>query len=405
LEPLTRQIFYLETETEAEATEMELVEEKKRDKKLGIVAHSGAQIFTNGILQNAYFLYQCYEALGYRCQFLCYEEDPAPFFKNLQWKQISTNPLIFDPEDYHTIMTITRGVSSEIYDVLKAANVRIVAFVCGNKYVHHQDEFVHGPLNGNTSYIGKGSRIDEMWIIPCYEFSLAYVELIRGAPGYIVPHLWSSELLDYYVANTLKTSLKTVQYSIERRSSPKVNLLILEPNLIIAKTSWLPLMACEKLFQEHPELIEGVHVYNFPSHKHADHMLSTLSVSEKVHKHGRTAIPVLLSEFNASGAMPIILSHQCLNSLNYLYYEALHLGFPLVHNSPDLDGNGYYYPEDSISGCVEQILYAVKHHDRHLQTYKVRGAEYLANIHPLSSKASFVFNEMMEASIAKPHLV
>jgi len=96
---------------------MESVEGKKRDKKLGFVAHSGAQIFTNGILQNAYFLYQCYEALGYTCQFLCYEEDPPPFFKNLQWKQISTNPLIFDPEDYHTIMTISRGVYSEIYDI------------------------------------------------------------------------------------------------------------------------------------------------------------------------------------------------------------------------------------------------------------------------------------------------
>ena len=380
---------------------MELAE-RKRDKKLGFVAHSGAQIFTNGILQNAYFLYQCYQALGYTCQLLCYEEDPPPFFLNLEWKQISTNPLIFDPEDYHTIMTITRGVYSEIYDILKAANVRIVAFVCGNKYVHQQDEFIHGPLNGNSAYIGKGSKIDEMWIIPCYEFSLSYVELIRGAPGYIVPHLWSSELVEYYVKNTLKRPIQTIHYSIERRTSPKVNLLILEPNLIVAKTSWLPLMACEKLFQEHPDLIEGVHVYNFPSHKHARHMLGTLSVSGKVHTHGRTPLPVLLSEFNAAGAMPIILSHQCLNSLNYLYYEALHFGFPLVHNSPDLDGNGYYYPEDSISGCANQILYAIKHHDRHLHTYKARGATYLANIHPLSSKASFVFNEMMEAIIAKP---
>ena len=30
-------------------------------KKIGLVIHSGAHLFSNGIVQNAYFIYQCLE--------------------------------------------------------------------------------------------------------------------------------------------------------------------------------------------------------------------------------------------------------------------------------------------------------------------------------------------------------
>ncbi len=37
------------------------------------------------------------------------------------------------------------------------------------------------------------------------------------------------------------------------------------------------------------------------------------------------------------------LCHQWENAQNYVYYEALHAGYPLIHNSHLLDDCGYRY--------------------------------------------------------------
>ena len=44
------------------------------------------------------------------------------------------------------------------------------------------------------------------------------------------------------------------------------------------------------------------------------------------------------------GSRTIILSHQLKCELNYLYFEALYLGLPLLHNSPMISEYGYFYP-------------------------------------------------------------
>ena len=51
----------------------------KKEKKVGIVVNNGAHLFSNGLVQNAYFLHQAFEANGYTCQFLSIAENPSPF--------------------------------------------------------------------------------------------------------------------------------------------------------------------------------------------------------------------------------------------------------------------------------------------------------------------------------------
>jgi hypothetical protein len=58
----------------------------------------------------------------------------------------------------------------------------------------------------------------------------------------------------------------------------------------------------------------------------------------------------------------VILSHQWENALNYLYYEALESGYPLVHSSPMIDA-GYYYPSFDIDAGAEQLKQVMLHHD------------------------------------------
>lgn len=375
----------------------------KREKKVGIVIHNKANLFTNGITQNAYFLYSCLEAAGYTCQFLCSEELPSPFaHRSLPVKQISTNPLLFDPTEFHTIITVTRGISADVYTMLKNLKIVTVCFICGNHCMVDQEEFVFdkAKLGIGSSFHGKASHTDEMWIIPSLEFSRDYFQTLRGKPAFVVPHLWSPELVRMSAPLYIKLPESSMVYN-PLRTGAKLNILILEPNLNYCKNAWLPIVASEKLHQENPGLIDQVYVFNFPTHDHAYKMVETLSLGSKLRKFKRLHLPEILSHFNNEVSRPIVLCHQTNNTLNYLYYEILHYGFPLVHNSPDLGDCGYRYPDHDLSKCVDAILRAHTAHDRGIESYRNTVSTYLERVNPFNSEVQEAFDRAVSSAIAR----
>lgn len=378
-----------------------MTEVAKRDKKLGIIIHDKASLFSNGIIQNAYFLYRCCESMGYTCQFLCPEPTPSPFeHKGLSVKQITTDGSVFNAAEYHTIVLITRDISKEVYELLKSHKVGVVTLVCGNNYMFDQEDFVKGIKGNVNKYLGTSRNIDEQWLIPSFRYALDYMEIIRKKPAFLVPHLWSPEIIREYAPRILKRPESELYYDITRRTNKKINIVILEPNLNFCKTGWMPLIAAEKLYTMHPDLVEFVYVFNFPSHEHAYKMTDVLSLGSKVRKFERKSVPEILHFFNnESDCIPIFVSHQVLTHLNYLYYELLYYGFPLIHNSTMLDGCGYYFPENNIVKCVEQILYAAKHHDKTAETYKDNANAYLKRVDPLDPAVQKTFEQMIAASI------
>jgi hypothetical protein len=67
-----------------------------------------------------------------------------------------------------------------------------------------------------------------------------------------------------------------------------------------------------------------------------------------------------------------VVSHQWENAQNYIYYEALYGGYPLVHNSPLLKDYGYYYPEFDTQEGGRTLLRAFEEHDANLGAYDSR---------------------------------
>jgi len=337
--------------------------------------------------------------MGYTCQLLCPEPNPSPFeHKGLTLRQITTDPSLFQPADYHTVVLVTRDISNEVYALLKANKVSVATLVCGNNYMFDQEDFVKGITGNINKYLGASRNIDEQWLIPSFRYAIDYMEIIRKKPAYIVPHLWSPEL----VTHSKKYSESSLFYDISNRKTKKVSIIIMEPNLNFCKTAWMPIVAAEKLHTLFPELVESVHVFNFPSHTHASWMTSVLSLGSKVRKLERKSVAEIMHSFNnESDCMPVFVSHQVLTHLNYLYYELLYYGYPLVHNSTMLEGCGYSFPENNIKACVEQIVHAVKHHDKGVEAYKTKAHEYLKRVDPLDTSVQKAFDQMITAGIVK----
>ena len=58
-----------------------------------------------------------------------------------------------------------------------------------------EEEFLKEPVV--KTYLGGITYVDEQWVIPSYEFALTYLELICKKPAFIVPHLWSPEMVQF----------------------------------------------------------------------------------------------------------------------------------------------------------------------------------------------------------------
>lgn len=77
-----------------------------------------------------------------------------------------------------------------------------------------------------------------------------------------------------------------------------------------------------------------------------------------------------------------LICHQWENAQNYVYYEALYGGFPLIHNSDLLQDCGYrYYGFDCEEGG-RVLIDAWRTHDAQLATYRERAQRYLKLLDP-----------------------
>ena len=99
-----------------------------------------------------------------------------------------------------------------------------------------------------------------------------------------------------------------------------------------------------------------------------------------------------------------IVSHHWHNGQNYLYYEALYGGFPLLHNSTLLSGCGYAYRNFDPEDGALALLQALAEHDRNLDAYKATARALLRRLDPCSEENvalyGAVLNGLMDRSLA-----
>jgi hypothetical protein len=367
------------------------------DRRVGIIVNSKQDIFSSGMVQNAYFIKLCLETLGFMCDFLSFDENPPPFkYKSIPVKRIDFKNSVFDIKNYHTLITVAFGLGKTEHDICKENKTAVVSFICGNHFMHDIENFVRGNDNGRLSFVGSATHSDELWVIPCYKYALTYLETIRKRPAFIVPHLWSPIIIEEMTALANKPKDK-LYYMMPRANPSKITLLIAEPNVALFKGSWMPVCAGEYLHQKNAELIDEVYAFSWPDNSHSYTMSNSLSLGKKLRRFKRLTMPDIMTHFNTLSSMPIFVSHQINNSLNYLYYECLYYGWPLVHNSVDLEGCGYYYKENDIEACANAILYAQKHHIKNIESYKAKAREYLRRVDPFDPDVQSTWRQYMNS--------
>lgn len=357
-------------------------------KKFGIII-TRDNTFSNGMNQNAIFLYELIKHLGYYCDLLSYDEKHTEIFYNrISVQNISSDFSKFDPTRYTGIITVSTSLDRPIYDKCKEHNVHVIGYICSNTLCMAIEETVTAHSR-TTVLVHSESPITKAWVLDAFPFMKTHIELLRGVKAQFVPHVWNSEIVEYYCKHLENKDPKLLVYNPKLHTNKKLTLVISEPNCNFVKSCVVQLMAAEKLNSINPDLIDEVYIFSYQTEsKSLNTLVDKLNVGKKVRKFSRLNVCEILLYFNSLKSVPVFACHQIYTPLNYSYYELMYYGFPFVHNSPLLMEYGHFYNDLDIDLCAVQIYKAYKAHDDGFELSKNKNRAFLETIDPTHTRCA-----------------
>jgi hypothetical protein len=338
-------------------------------------------IFTNGIKQNTIFFYELLKNIGYDVYFIVEDKQYEEFQKNdLCWntneyKYLKCSEILISK--FHIVIQFGFQIKINILDSLKECDVRVIYYVCGNKYfmesetcLFKKDEIVSFQYNNFTKHY-----FNQIWLIPhhmnsCYN----YIKTLYRSDVIEVPFIWSPIIIEkmqdkYYGSNYSKFTY------INR--GPNKKCAIFEPNISILKWAFPALLSCENAYRVLPDKnnIQKIYITNINStdknkatfNIHAlNQMVKSLDLfkDKKIAVESRYVSLTFMSKY-----ADIAVSHQIENNLNYLYLDLAWFGWPIVHNANLCKDIGYYYENSNFDMGSEMIQQVLSNHDNNVDEY------------------------------------
>lgn len=220
----------------------------------------------------------------------------------------------------------------------RAAGGKLVSYMAGNAMALDFEAVSSGLPHGE---IMSQVPFDATWITPQHwHMNRALCLITRSSAVAVVPHIWEPLFIE---ARARALGVNPFFRHGDSGRDRQWRLAVLEPNVNVLKTFHLPLLVCEEAFRRQPAQIEKVMLFN-TSHlvgvPHFDDLTVSLDLfaAGKLFAEGRLSTPEILARHADA-----VIVHQWENALNYLYWDVLWTGHPLIHNAPDLDGVGYRY--------------------------------------------------------------
>jgi len=252
---------------------------------------------------------------------------------------------------------------------------KIVSMRVGNDYVIDIERMIFDRPHG---LLISGAPYHEVWTLAEYERTcVSYFRSTFRAPVRVVPHLWSPLVLEREAEKLPQGSRFGYQPGRKRWRAG-----IFEPNICMVKTSFMPMLCCEAAHRADPDMLEHVWVYNtFDLKEHVS--FNGFARSLDIVKHGLASFEVRYPFCQVVAAdVDVIVSHHWENAQNYVYYEALYGGYPLIHNSHLIGDCGYRYHDFDCEEGGRALQQAFAEHDTNLDAYRRTANAFLHGLDP-----------------------
>ena len=276
---------------------------------------------------------------------------------------------------------------------------KIIAYKCGNNYVIAMENILFGD-NPAKSY-QFDEAYDEIWYIPQQdEVNRGYYHTLYRTNALIVPFIWHHKFLLESVTDIERgfkrgSYKKNWQYDIGKE---KKILGIMEPNLNIVKFSLIPTMIAEESYRtaegrKHIDKLRITNSGNVSNNKEFLSIIGTFDLykDKKVSAESRYQTAYMLTQH-----IDILICHQILNPLNYLYLDAAYLGYPILHNAPMCKDLGYYYEGSDTVKAAETLNDILVNHDKNIKEYNERNDVVLQRYHADNEELVATYDRLIE---------
>ena len=337
--------------------------------------------FSNGLRQNVLFLCKMFAA-SKNCLdiILLTNRQVTAFPSGMGIDRVK--PQLMDPNgpvpkiDYLLVAgTAVENISLKAY---RAAGTKIIFFKGGNAAIISIESTISPEPDKDGERYADYDCMDEIWMTPQHEHTYkGWCETIYQCPVRIIPQIWDPSFL----------GMQPQQIQDDFGYKPgkgtwKIG--VMDPNITVMKTSHFPAMVSEHAYRLQPEKIEAIYLCNsiqFANNNHFAGFVNLMSSAKagKMTVEGRFVTWEFLTNF-----VNMVVTHHWENGLNYLYYEVLYGGYPLVHNSEFLKDYGYYYPIFEPEEGGKAVVRAFENHDKNLDAYRAKAAELIASLSPVA---------------------
>jgi hypothetical protein len=344
-------------------------------------------IWTNGIKQNVLMLVHLLKNS---------EKNYEVCILNSMNIDLTEKPSYLDGVDIHYFndkfleMDLLIVMGAQIFDYQletfkkSGPNKKVVSYKCGNNYVIHMENILFKPSEDKKFQYER--QYDEVWYVPQQdEVNSGLYKTLYRTNAFAVPFIWSEKFLFESVREIhkgFKDGKYTKDWQYDTTKEKKI-LGIMEPNLNIVKFCLIPAMIAEESYRtiegrRHIEKLRITNATTVSKHKEFMSIIQTFDLFKegKISAESRYQTAYMLTQH-----LDVLICHQLLNPLNYLYLDAAYLGYPVLHNAPMCKDLGYYYEGSDTVEASKILNYILTEHDKNIDEYNEKNDKVLQRYH------------------------
>ncbi|MDT7934726.1 MAG: DUF2827 family protein [Sphingomonadaceae bacterium] len=249
---------------------------------------------------------------------------------------------------------------------------RLVSYMAGNAMAMNfecvSSNLAHGEIISEAPF-------DAVWITPQHwRMNRAHCEITRTPRTRLVPHIWEPVFLE---AHARSRGVNPFYRPVKAGGTTPWRLGVFDPNINVLKTFHIPLFAAEHAYRAAPQRIGRVLLFNAQQLigvPHFDDVTTAMDLFKagKLFAEARHSLPEALAHY-----VDAVVTHQWENDLNYLYWDVLWTGHPLIHNSGPAREVGYYYRDFDPEDGGRVIADALARHAERASDYRAEALSFL----------------------------